>query len=129
MSLYSLDKVAVAGFIMIAYFLLNPLMIMLLCKYVVWIQYIEYTYIFSIYGYSFASFILCIGLTIIPKDWMNWAVLIYAGVNSLLSIFVEMYDLVANKLKQGAGKFLIVLLWLLASHGVFILALQKYFLN
>lgn len=99
MSFYSLDKVAVSGFIMISYFILNPLMIMLLAKYVLWIQYIEYTYIFSIYGYSFTAFIVGIALTVIPRDWLNWTVLIYAAATSLLSIFIEMYDLVSYKLK------------------------------
>lgn len=65
----------------------------------------------------------------IPEEWLNWAVLGYAGATSLLSIFTEMYDLVSYKLKSSAAKFLIILLWLLASHGVFILALQKYFLS
>ena len=129
MSLYSLDRVAVAGFIMIAYFILNPLMLLLLAKYVVWIQYIEYTYIFSIYGYCFTSFIVGIALTVIPTTWMNWAVLIYAGVNSLLSIFIEMYDLISYKLKEGCGKFVIIVLWLMASHAVFIIALMNYFLS
>jgi hypothetical protein len=37
MSLYSLEKVAKAAFVMIGYFLLNPLMIWLLARYVTWI--------------------------------------------------------------------------------------------
>lgn len=34
---YSLEKVARAGFVCIAYFLLNPLLLLLLIKYVLWV--------------------------------------------------------------------------------------------
>jgi hypothetical protein len=37
LSLYSLEKVARAAFVMIGYFILNPLMLYLLAKYVAWI--------------------------------------------------------------------------------------------
>ena len=114
---------------MIGYFLLNPLMIMLLCKYVAWISDIKYLYIFSIYGYSFTTFILTIPLTVIEGDWVNWVVLGYSGCNSMLAIFIEMYDLIKAKLKANAAKFFLVALWLVGTHAVFILALNKYFLN
>ena len=64
-TLYSLKKVARAAFVMLAYFFLNPLMLFLLAKYVTRIKNIHYAYLFSIYGYSFTSFIICIGLTVI----------------------------------------------------------------
>jgi hypothetical protein len=99
MELYSLQKVARAAFVLVGYFLLNPLMLLLLCKYVAWISDIKYFYIFSIYGYSFTIFIITIALTVIPVTWMNWVVLIYSGINSMLAIFIEMYDLIKSKLK------------------------------
>lgn len=37
LALYSLEKVARAAFVMIGYFILNPLMLFLLGKYVAWI--------------------------------------------------------------------------------------------
>jgi hypothetical protein len=99
MELYSLQKVARAAFVLVGYFLLNPLMLLLLCRYVAWIPDIKFLYIYSIYGYSFTIFILTIALTVIPTPWMNWVVLIYSGINSMLAIFIEMYDLIKTKLK------------------------------
>lgn len=98
MSLYSLEKVARAAFVMVAYFILNPLMLYLLCKYVAFVDYIRFLWIFSIYGYSFASFLITTALTIVPVDWMDWTVLSFSGVISMLFIFVEMYDLIKHKL-------------------------------
>lgn len=128
MSLYSMEKVARAAFVMIAYFIFNPLMLYLLSKYVVWVEYIRFLWIFSIYGYSFASFLITTALTVVPVDWMDWSVLIYSGLISMIFIFVEMYDLIKTKLQQGVSKFIILALWLLASHAVFILSLKLYFL-
>lgn len=128
LSLYSLEKVGRAAFVMIGYFILNPLMLYLLAKYVVWVQYIEYTWIFCIYGYSFTTFIITTALTVVPVSWMNWAVLGYSGFMSMLFIFMEMYDLIKNRLKQSMGKFFLLALWLIVTHVVFILSLQLYFL-
>lgn len=129
MSLYSLDRVAKAAFVMIGYFVLNPLMLYLLCKYVIWISYIRYLYLFSIYGYSFTIFVISTALTVIPVTWMNWAVLCYSAFNSMLCIFLETKDLIMTRLNEGAAKFALILLWLLASHAVFIMSLQLYFFS
>lgn len=129
MSLYSLTKVARAAFVMIAYFVFNPLMLYLLSKYVVFVEYIKFLWIFSIYGYSFTSFIITTALTVIPVDMMDWCVLIYSGLISMIFIFMEMYELIEHKLQQSKGKFLLLALWLLMSHAVFILSLKYYFLS
>ena len=83
---------------MIGYFIFNPIMLYLLSKYVVWVDYIRFLWIFSIYGYSFASFLITTALTVVPWDFIDWTVLIYSGLISMLFIFIEMYDLVKHKL-------------------------------
>lgn len=129
LELYSLEKVARAAFVMIGYFILNPLMIYLISKYVCWIQYMEYLWIFSIYGYSFTCFIVAMALTVIPVDWMNWVVLGYSGGISMMFLFIEMYQLIKVRLGQGFGKFFLVALWVVATHVIFVIALQLYFLT
>lgn len=94
MNLYSLEKVGRAAFVMVAYFLLNPLMLYLLCKYVVFVEYIKFLWLFSIYGYSFSGFIITTALTVIPVDMMDWAMLIYSGLVSMIFIFMEMYEII-----------------------------------
>jgi hypothetical protein len=126
---YSLEKVARAGFVCIAYFLINPLILMLLVKYVLWVPDIRYIWLFSIYGYSFTIFIITTFLNVVPIDWLRWAFLGVSGVVSLFFIWTEMYNLLKNKLNQGVCKFIVICFILAASHGVFILALKKYFLT
>ena len=128
MSLYSLNKVTKAAFVMFGYFILNPLMILLLSKYVLWVSHIEYLWVFSIYGYSFSIFIIMMAFTVLPIDWLNWTVLCYAGFISMLFIFLEMYTLIKQRLREGVAKFLLLALWIIALHVVFILSLKLYFL-
>lgn len=126
---YSLLKVARAAFVLIAYFILNPLMLLLLIKYVLWVPDIQYLWLFAIYGYSFTIFIITTALNVVPIDWMKWVFLSVSGVVSLFFIFSEMYALIKHRLSQGFCKFLFVCLFLTASHAVFIIALRKYFLT
>ena len=129
MSLYSLEKVARAAFVCIGYFLLNPLMLFLISKYVLWVEEMRYLWLFSIYGYSFAIFIVTTGLNCIPIEWLKWVVLCASGLVSLYFIINEMLVLIRHRLNEGWAKFIIVLLYLFGSHFVFILALRLYFIT
>ena len=128
MAYYSLEKVARAGFVCIAYFALNPLLLLLLIKYVLWVPDVRYIWLFSIYGYSFTIFILTTGLNVVPIDWIRWVFLGVSGVVSLFFIWTEMWAMIKNRLHQGTCKFIVICLILMASHAVFVLALKKYFL-
>jgi hypothetical protein len=97
-AIYSLEKVARAGFVVLAYFLLNPLLLMLLIKYVLWVPEVQYLWLFAIYGYSFTIFILTTGLNVIPIGWLRWVFLGMSGVVSLLFIWSEMYAMLKNRL-------------------------------
>lgn len=114
---------------MIGYFIINPLMCLLLIKYVLWVPDMRYLWLFAIYGYSFTVFIITTVLNVIPIEWLRWVFLSVSGVVSLFFIFSEMYALIKNKLDQGICKFLFVCLYLTASHLVFIFALKEYFLE
>ena len=125
---YSLQKVARAGFVCIGYFLLMPLCLLLLIKYVLWVPECKYLWLFGIYGYSFTIFLITTALNVVPIDWLRWSLLGLSGVVSLLFIWVEMYIYIKRQLNQHFAKFLAVCFVLAATHGIFILALKKYFL-
>jgi hypothetical protein len=95
---YSLLKVARAAFVCIAYFLLNPLLLLLLIKYVLWVPDVQYLWLFSIYGYSFTIFIITTGLYVVPIEWLRWTFLGVSGAISLLFICSEMYAMIKNRL-------------------------------
>ena len=122
-------KVARAAFVCIAYFLLNPLLLLLLIKYVLWIPEVQYLWIFSIYGYSFTIFVITTALNVVPIEWMKWVFLGVSGAVSLFAIMSEMYALIKSRLEQGFCKFLFVCLFLVMTHAIFIFALRKYFLT
>jgi hypothetical protein len=126
---YSLEKVARAGFVCIAYFLVNPLILLLLIKYVLWVPDVRYLWLFAVYGYSFTIFVISIFLYVVPIPWLRWVFLGVSGTVSLFFIWTEMYNILKNKLRQGICKFLVICLILMVSHGVFVLALYKYFLT
>ena len=96
---YNLEKVARAGFVCVGYFLVNPLMVLLLVKYILWVPDIEYLWIFSVYGYSFTVFIITTALSVIPIDWLKWVFLASSGVVSLFFITLEMYTYLKYKLE------------------------------
>jgi len=126
---YSLTKIARAGFVCIAYFLLNPLLLLLLIKYVLMVDQVRFLWLFAIYGYSFTIFIITTVLNVVPLDWLRWVFLGVSGFVSFFFVCVEMYSLLKGKLRQGFGKFFIVCLILALSHSVFVLALKQYFLT
>jgi hypothetical protein len=129
MSLYSMQKVARAAFVCVGYFILNPLMLNLITKYVLFVEEMRYLWIFSIYGYSFVIFIVTTPLNIIPIEWVKWVVLSASAVVSLFFIISEMLVLIRHRLNEGWAKFVIVLLYLFGSHVVFILAIKLYFIT
>jgi hypothetical protein len=126
---YSLTKIARAAFVCIAYFIANPFLIMLLIKYVLMIEEVQFLWLFAIYGYSFTIFVITTALNVIPMEWLRWVFLGVSGAVSLMFIWTEMYVLLKNRLKSGISKFLLVCLLLGASHTIFVLALKKYFLT
>ena len=126
---YSLTKIARAAFVCIAYFIANPFLIMLLIKYVLMIEEVQFLWLFAIYGYSFTIFVITTALNVIPMEWLRWVFLGVSGAVSLMFIWTEMYVLLKNRIKSGMSKFLLVCLLLGASHTIFVLALKKYFLT
>ena len=126
---YSFDKVATASFVIIAYFLVNPLMLLLITKYVLFIHDMKFLWIFAIYGYSFTIFVFTTILVIIPIEWLKWLFLGLSGFTSWVFILVEMYHLIRDNLSEGFCKFFIVVLYLAGSHCVFLLSLKYYFLK
>ncbi len=129
MAYYSLTKIARAGFVVIAYFLLNPLLLMLIIKYVLMIPEMQYLWLFAVYGYSFTIFIITTVLNVVPIDWLRWVFLGVSGLVSLCFIWVEMYTILKGKLQSGIGKFILLCLLLAVTHGIFVLALKQYFLT
>jgi len=99
MTEFSMLKVARAGFVCIAYFLLNPLMLLLLIKYVLWVPDIQYLWLFAIYGYSFTIFIITTALNVVPLETLKWSFLGISGAVSLFFIISEMYALIKFKLE------------------------------
>jgi hypothetical protein len=126
---FSLLRVARGGFVCIAYFILNPLMLLLLIKYILWVPDVQYLWLFAIYGYSFTVFIITTALNVVPIDWLKWVFLGVSGLVSLFFIISEMYALIKDKLRQGICKFFFICLFLLLTHAVFVFALRKYFLT
>jgi hypothetical protein len=126
---YSLEKVARAGFVCLGYFLLNPLMLLLLCKYVLWVPDLEYLHFFAIYGYSFSIFVITTALNIVPIDWLRWVFLGVSGVMSFFFIVTEVYALIKFKMDAGWCKFLFVCVYLAVAHFFFVIGLKLYFLT
>ena len=121
---YSLTKIARAAFVCIAYFIANPLLLLLLIKYVLMVNEIQYIWLFAIYGYSFTIFVITTALNVVPLDWLKWVFLGVSGVVSILFIWTEMYVLLKDRLQQGTFKFILICLLLAASHSIFVLALK-----
>jgi hypothetical protein len=99
MTEYSMLKVARTGFVCVAYFLINPLIMMLLIKYVLWVPDVEFLWLFAIYGYSFTIFIVTTALNVVPIEWLRWVFLGLSGLISLFFIIMEMYALIKYKLE------------------------------
>eukprot|EP00349_Pseudokeronopsis_sp_Brazil_P002204 CAMPEP_0202963170 /NCGR_PEP_ID=MMETSP1396-20130829/7161_1 /ASSEMBLY_ACC=CAM_ASM_000872 /TAXON_ID= /ORGANISM="Pseudokeronopsis sp., Strain Brazil" /LENGTH=159 /DNA_ID=CAMNT_0049684165 /DNA_START=627 /DNA_END=1102 /DNA_ORIENTATION=- len=120
--IYSLDKVAEACFVLVLYFVGNPLMILLLTKFVLFIHDLKFMWVLAIYGYSFSIFMLTVLLNVVPVDWAQWVFLGVSGVISWLFIMLEIYEVIRVHLQEGWGKFFIVIFYVLGSHVIFIVA-------
>lgn len=118
-----------AAFVCVGYFILNPLILYLITKYVLWVDEIRYLWLFCIYGYSFVIFIITTALSIAPIEWFKWVVLCISGLFSMFFIISEMMVLIRHKLNEGWCKFAIVLIYLLISHFIFVLAVRLYFIT
>lgn len=95
---YSLDKVATASFVMVAYFIFNPLMILLITKYVLFVHDMKFLWIFAIYGYSFTIFMFTTILIVIPIEWLRWVFLGLSGLTSVIFIIMEVYVIMRDNL-------------------------------
>jgi hypothetical protein len=104
-------------------------MLFLITRYVLFVSHIEYLWIFSIYGYSFMIFLFTTVLNIIPINWLRWVFLSLSGFNSFYFITSEMFFLIKSRLDQGWCKFLLIVIYLMLSHAVFVMALKMYFLT
>jgi hypothetical protein len=128
---YSLEKVARSSFVVFFFFTLNPLMEMLIIRYVLNIEEVQYLWLLGTYGYSYTCYVATTGLVIIPLDWLRWALLSTSAIVSLCVIVAELWRAIGDKVRGGSllGKFAILCGYLIVSHGVFVLSMKKYFLN
>ena len=105
------------------------MLLLLLIKYVLWIPEIQYLWLFAIYGYSFTIFAITTILNVITISWINWVFLGVSGIVSLFAIVSEMYALIKTRLEQGFCKFLLIVLFEVMMHCVFIYVMKIYFLT
>lgn len=87
---YDVTKVAKAASLCCTYFLLNPLLLFLVAKFVLLIQEIRYLHLFTVYGYSFSSFILMSVLYVLPLEMTHVLSALIASFISLTFIFKEL---------------------------------------
>ena len=78
---------------MFAYFIFVPLMQLLIVKYVLNVDHIEYLWLYAIHGYSYTIFVLTTALNIVPLEWLRWSLL---GVSSLVCLSVMISELWRN---------------------------------
>jgi len=127
---YSLEKVARSSFVIFFYFTLNPLMEMLIIRYTLNIEEVQYLWLFGTYGYSYTCYIATTGLVIVPLEWLRWVLLSTSAVVSFCVIVAELWRRIGDKVRGALlGKFAMLCCYLVVSHGVFVLAMKKYFLN
>ena len=73
-----------------AYFLVVPLLMLLLIKYVLNVDEVQYLWLFGIYGYSYTIFLLTTAMNIIPLEWLRWSLL---GVSATVSLIVVLTEI------------------------------------
>lgn len=127
---YSLEKVARSAFVIYFYFVLNPLLLLLIIKYVMNVAEVQYLWLFGIYGYSYTIFVLTTALNVVPLEWLRWSFLCGSAVVSLCVIVAELVRALKEKIKgPNAVKFAGLIAFLVFSHGILVLAMKKYFLS
>jgi hypothetical protein len=124
---YSLQKVARSSFVIFAYFLVVPLLNMLMIKYVLNIDEVNYLWLFGIYGYSYTIFLVTSALNIIPLDWLRWTLLCVSALVSLIVNLAEIRIQLKDRL-NNLPKFMLLVGFMIATYGVLVLSLKKYFL-
>jgi hypothetical protein len=102
---------------------------LLIIKYVLTIEHIEYLWLFAIHGYSYTIFVLTTALNIVPLEWLRWTLL---GVSALVCLSVMISELHRNLKENLKGpnmsKFIMLIAFLVFTQGVLILSLKRYFL-
>ena len=112
-----------------AYFSLVPLMQLLIIRYVMVIEYIEYFWLFAVHGYSFTMFVLTTALNIVPLEWLRWGLLGLSALVCLSVMVSELYRNMQENLKGGnVSKFFLLILFLAFTQGILVLSLKRYFL-
>lgn len=112
------------------YFTLNPLMELLIIRYMLNIEDVQYLWLLGIYGYSYTCYVATTGLVTVPLEWLRWALLSTSAIVSYCVILAELWRRLGDKVRGPLlGKFAMLCGYLMLSHGVFVLAMKKYFLN
>jgi hypothetical protein len=126
---YSLEKVARTAFVVYFYFMLNPLLVMLITRYTMEIPDVSYLWLFGVYGYSFTVFILTTVLNVVPLEWLRWALVLTSAAVSLAVIIAELVRAIREKIVgPNVVRFGLLCAYLFLTHGLFVWALKKYFL-
>lgn len=100
---------------------------MLIIKYIVNVDEVEYLWLFGIYGYSFTIFLLTTVMNIIPLEWLRWSLLGVSASVSLIVVLTEIRMHLREKL-TNLPKFMLLVAFLIFTYGVLVLSLKKYFL-
>ena len=98
-----------------------------MAKFVFLIHDIKYLHLFSVYGYSFSSFIFMSILYVLPLQTTHVVSACLAGILSLTFIFKELRQLIEERMRMDKRKFLGVSIYLVASHLYFIYRLTYLF--
>ena len=80
-----------AGFVVFSYFILNPLLLLLIIRYILVINEITFLWLFGIYGYSYTVYVVTTALNVVPLDWLRWAFLIGSAIVSFFVIMSELW--------------------------------------
>jgi hypothetical protein len=124
---YSLQKVARSSFVIFAYFLVVPLLNMLMIKYVLNIDEVNYLWLFGIYGYSYTIFLVTSALNIIPLEWLRWSLMCVSALVSLIVNLTEIRIQLKDRM-TNLPKFMLLVGFMIVTYGVLVLSLKKYFL-
>jgi hypothetical protein len=113
--------------VIFAYFLVIPLLNMLMIKYVLNIDEVNYLWLFGIYGYSYTIFLVTSALNIIPLEWLRWSLMCVSALVSLIVNLTEIRIQLKDRL-TNLPKFMLLVGFMVATYGVLVLSLKKYFL-
>ena len=100
---------------------------MLMIKYVLNIDEVNYLWLFGIYGYSYTIFLVTSALNIIPLEWLRWTLLSVSALVSLIVNLAEIRIQLKDRL-NNLPKFMLLVGFMIAKYGVLMLSLKKCFL-